>query len=84
MKIKTKSILSIILALNLVFPMGYINNIDSYATVIDENEVIDKWETKTPMPTSRGFLTSAVVNGKVYCIGGSNGSSSYLNKVEVY
>ena len=82
-KTKTKSILNIILALNLMFPIGYINNIDSYATVIDENKIIDKWETKTNMPTERTELTSAVVDGKIYCIGGS-GSSYFLNSVEVY
>ena len=82
MKIKTKSILSIMLALNLVFPIGYINNIDSYATTISEDELIDTWKTKTPMPTSRSYPNNAVVNGKIYCIGGSDGD--YLNKVEVY
>ena len=45
---------------------------------------IDTWiEGLANMPTSRQCLTSAVVDGKIYCIGGSNGSS-YLNKVEVY
>ena len=83
MKIKTKSILSIMLALNLVFPIGYINNIDSYATTISEDELIDTWKTKTPMPTSRNYPNNAVVNGKIYCIGGYDGSS-YLNKAEVY
>lgn len=75
------------LALNLVFPIGYINNIDSYATTISEDELIDAWKTKTPMPTSRTGLTSAVVDGKIYCVGGIGelgGSFSILNTVEVY
>lgn len=75
------------LALNLVFPIGYINNIDSYATTISEDELIDTWKTKTPMPTSRTGLTSAVVDGKIYCVGGIGelgGSFSILNTVEVY
>ena len=36
------------------------------------------------MLTSRAYLTSAVVNGKIYCIGGSKFSGSALDKVEVY
>ena len=39
------------------------------------------------MPTSRNGLTSAVVDGKIYCIGGIGelgGSFSVLNTVEVY
>ena len=85
MKIKT-SIFATILALNSVFLTGNINNIDSYATTIDKNETIDKWEARASMPTNRSSLTSAVVDGKIYCIGGRNGSSSSsgLNRVEVY
>ena len=83
MKIKTKSILSIMLALNLVSHVGYINSINSYATSIDRSDVTDTWETKADMPTRRRGLASAVVNGKIYCIGGDNGSSR-LNTVEVY
>ena len=83
MKIKSKSILGIMLALNLILPIGYINNINSYATLISKNNAIDTWETKSNMPTSRRGLASVAVNNKIYCIGGS-GSTSYLNTVEVY
>ncbi|MBT0159506.1 hypothetical protein G4O51_05930 [Candidatus Bathyarchaeota archaeon A05DMB-2] len=39
----------------------------------------DTWETKAPMLTARGWLTAAVVNGKIYLIGGyPNGT---LNEV---
>jgi len=34
----------------------------------------DSWLTLAPMPTARHFLGVAVVNGKVYAIGGANGS----------
>jgi hypothetical protein len=38
------------------------------------NEVYDTttgtWETKTPMPTARGWLTAGVANGKIYILGG--------------
>jgi N-acetylneuraminic acid mutarotase len=50
---------------------------------VDTNEeydpATDTWETKTPMPTARGWLTAGVVNGKIYLIGGEpNGT---LNEV---
>ena len=46
---------------------------------------VDTWiEGLASMPTKRAYLASAVVDGKIYCIGGYNGSSSYSNKVEVY
>ena len=45
---------------------------------------VDTWiEGLTDMSTIRGYLTSAVVDEKIYCIGGYNGSSR-LNTVEVY
>jgi hypothetical protein len=31
----------------------------------------DSWVSKTEMPTARGYLQAAVVNGKIYAIGGS-------------
>ena len=44
---------------------------------------IDTWiEGLANMPTERAYHTSAVVDGKIYCIGGYN--DSYLKKVEVY
>jgi hypothetical protein len=34
----------------------------------------ETWTTKAHMPTGRGFLSTAVVNGKIYAIGGVTGS----------
>ena len=46
---------------------------------------IDTWITGLAnMPTGRYSLTSAVVDGKIYCIGGRESSFPYSNKVEVY
>lgn len=42
----------------------------------------DSWETKTSMPSTRAYLTSEVIDGKIYCIGGYDGG--YYNTVEVY
>ena len=45
---------------------------------------VDTWiEGLTSMPTKRSGLTSAVVDGKIYCIGGYD-DIYYLNTVEVY
>jgi hypothetical protein len=39
----------------------------------------DTWETRTPMPTPRGWVTASVVNSEIYLIGGEpNGT---LNEV---
>jgi N-acetylneuraminic acid mutarotase len=42
----------------------------------------DFWETMEPMPTARERLGVAVVAGKIYAIGGYNGS--YLSNNEIY
>lgn len=41
------------------------------------------WTTLSPMPTPRGALGVAVVDGKIYAIGGLNGNSP-LNNNEMY
>ncbi len=42
----------------------------------DENS---SWTTMTPMPTARGGLGVAAVNGKIYAVGGLNGNSPVNN-----
>jgi len=44
--------------------------------------VEDFWTTKEPMPTERMSIGLAVVDGKIYAIGGYNGD--YLNTTEMY
>jgi N-acetylneuraminic acid mutarotase len=43
----------------------------------------NSWTTKKPMPTARGGLEVAVVNGKIYAIGGSN-NDTQLGVTEEY
>jgi N-acetylneuraminic acid mutarotase len=45
--------------------------------------VEDSWTTLEPMPTARSGLGVAVVDGKIYVIGGFNGSN-YLGTNEMY
>jgi N-acetylneuraminic acid mutarotase len=41
------------------------------------------WVTKTPMPTAKIYMGIAVLNNKIYLIGGYNGTS-YIATVEMY
>jgi len=42
------------------------------------------WTYKTPMPTGRGFTSGAVVNGKIYMIGGFPTHTSVTKANEMY
>ena len=42
------------------------------------------WQTLAPMPTARQELATAVLNGKIYAIGGYDSSGTPTNIVEVY
>ena len=52
------------------------------------NEVYDpamnKWTTKTPMPTARALFGTAVYQDKIYCIGGYDNNYTDLSVNEVY
>jgi N-acetylneuraminic acid mutarotase len=55
----------------------YLNQLEAY------DPVADTWSEKAPMPTARfGLGLATAPNGKLYAIGGYNGS--YLATVEVY
>ncbi len=45
---------------------------------------MDSWEQKAPMPTARGYLSAAVVNGRLYAIGGTTAWPNRTGKVEMY
>ena len=51
--------------------------------VEEYDRVSNSWATKSPMPTARWNFAAAVVNGKVYAIGGQSGLS-VIAKVEEY
>jgi N-acetylneuraminic acid mutarotase len=65
----------------ITFPGDGISTVEVYDTVTDT------WDTKAPMPTARSHLATCVLDGKIYAIGGSIGSSSSwpgLPTVEMY
>jgi N-acetylneuraminic acid mutarotase len=49
-----------------------------------ETDPIDSWRTRAPIPTQRFDFATAEVNGKIYCIGGTLSTLSYLDVNEVY
>lgn len=63
--------------------IGKVNNIEVSNNILPEWYTGEFWITAANMPTNRQFLTSSVIDNKIYCIGGHN-SSSYLNKNECY
>jgi N-acetylneuraminic acid mutarotase len=57
----------------------------SYNSKEQSDQTGNSWTTKTPMPTPRGEVTAATVNGKIYVIGGQSYWANYkFRKVEVY
>jgi N-acetylneuraminic acid mutarotase len=53
--------------------------------VLSYDHVFDKWSKVSELPTLREHLSSAVLNGEIYIIGGrTSGFESNLNLVEIY
>jgi len=65
---------------NIAYASPYIRSeIEAY------NPSTDTWTTGlAPMPTARNGLGAGVINGKIYAVGGDNGSDQYYAKLEVY
>jgi len=42
------------------------------------------WETKAPMPTARGWLSTCVVNNNIYAVGGATDIGSNLDALEAF
>jgi len=53
-------------------------------TVEEYDPLTDTWTKKADMPTARAFLSTCVVDGKIYAIGGALASKTMLSTVEVY
>jgi N-acetylneuraminic acid mutarotase len=59
-------------------PNGYSNKLDSY------DPATDTWVSLSPMPTRRLFVAGAILNDKLYIIGGHGTNSDVLDNVEAY
>jgi RNA polymerase sigma factor (sigma-70 family) len=58
---------------------------NSYARTVEEYDpTTDKWTRKSDIPTPRGALSSCVVDGKIYAIGGDEGPDWASPVVEEY
>ena len=55
-----------------------------FSTVEVYDPATNKWTERAAMPTKRFLLSTAVVNGKIYAIGGAGGWGDVLSTVEVY
>ena len=53
-------------------------------TVEAYDPALDKWTTKTDMPTARCYMIACAVNGKIYVIGGMTSVAAACSMVEVY
>jgi N-acetylneuraminic acid mutarotase len=60
------------------FWSGIHNTVEVY------DPLTDNWSTKTDIPTARVWLTTSVVDGKIYAIGGLSVTKEPLSTVEVY
>jgi N-acetylneuraminic acid mutarotase len=54
------------------------------STVEEYDPATDTWRPKADMPTARMYLSTSVVNGRVYAIGGRFGNNSVFSTVEEY
>ncbi len=66
-----------------VLPAGLIISL-LLAAASDGQTVGGTWQQLASMPTARQELASAVLNGKIYVIGGLNADGISTNTVEVY
>jgi N-acetylneuraminic acid mutarotase len=77
-----------------IYAIGGFNTTTGYLSINEEynpfaNDGFGRWETKAPMSTPRSGLAAAVVNNKIYVIGGygptaSNLFADFLSTNEVY
>ena len=59
------------------------NDDGSFSSVERYDPALDAWEVVAPMATARAHLTVAVLDGKLYAVGGEDGDD-YLSSVERY
>ncbi|MFC1633210.1 kelch repeat-containing protein [Planctomycetota bacterium] len=71
-----------------IYTMGGTDNMWGYAdywpTVFAYDPQTDTWTRKADMPAGRARLATAVVDGKIYAIGGSPHADAEVSTVEMY
>jgi len=58
--------------------------LEDLQTVEEYDPAINKWDKKANMPTARSSLSTSVIDGKIYAIGGTWGPEWASSVVEVY
>ncbi len=58
-------------------PSGGFENQPILSSVEEYNPAMDTWTEKVNMPTARCFLSTSVVDGKIYAIGGDDGTQAF-------
>jgi len=73
---------------NKIYVMGGYNDVMGGWNGLDTVEAFDpatnSWSTQTPMPTPRYGAAAAALNGKIYVLGGRNGTANTLSTVEEF
>ena len=65
------------------FPINQ-GGLASLSTVEAYDSVTDTWEKRSDMPTVRGWLSTGVVDGFIYAIGGTSNWPTPISTVEAY
>ena len=69
----------------MLYVTGGVDSENTLSSTLAYNPSIHQWTEKAPMPTAREHLTSAVVEDKLYVIGGrTNGMAFNVDANEVY
>ena len=65
---------------------GWVNKVKDLPTVEMYDPSTDTWTQKADMPTARAYLSTAVMDGKIYAIGGASifNEQHRLETVEIY
>jgi N-acetylneuraminic acid mutarotase len=83
--LSTSAVNGIIYAIGGAFDSGAPDNEHSLSTVEAYDPMTDTWTKKADMPTARSDLSTCVVNGIIYAIGGMNRAGWYnFSTVEAY
>jgi N-acetylneuraminic acid mutarotase len=86
---KARSALSTSVIDGKIYAIGGIVSSDmtgpAVSTVEEYDPATETWTQKADMPTARGYLSTSVVNGKIYAIGGTPSNwTSVISTVEEY